>query len=161
MQALRSGDVKFLRRLIPTYKYNVHDRDTCGQTLLMYAVNESLATTQFAVNELKMDVNARDASGATPLILAAKNLELDKIKFLVAQGSRVNAQDKEGLTPIMYIAQAAQVNDSAPPNDAACYAAIKYLMAHGGRTDTKSKAGLSAIDFVKDKPFPDLVALVR
>jgi ankyrin repeat protein len=78
MQALRSDNMEFLRWLIPKYSYNIQDRDTSGQTLLMYAVNKSLATTRFVVNDLKMDVNASDASGVTPLILAARNLELDK-----------------------------------------------------------------------------------
>jgi ankyrin repeat protein len=161
MQALRSDDIAFLRWLIPTYQYNIQDHDSSGQTLLMYALNHSLATTQFVVNELKLDVNARDAAGVTPLMLATKNLDFAKIKFLVAKGGRVNVQDKEGLTPIMYLAQAAQFNDSGPPNDAACQDAIKYLMAHGGRIGIKDKSGLSAVDYVKDKPFPELIALLK
>jgi ankyrin repeat protein len=119
IQALQSDNIAFLRWLIPACEYNIQDRDTSGQTLLMYAVNKSLATTQFVVKDLKMDVNACDASGVTPLILIARTLELDKIRFLVENGSRVNVQNNEGLTPIIYIAQAARVNDSGPPNDAA------------------------------------------
>jgi hypothetical protein len=61
----------------------------------------------------------------------------------------------------MYLAQAAHENDSGAPNDAACYEAIDYLIKQGGRTDLTDKTGHSALDYVKDKPFPDLIALVK
>ncbi|MCB2377914.1 ankyrin repeat domain-containing protein [Hymenobacter sp. BT635] len=162
MQSIDSNNVDFLRWLILTFKYNIQDRDTSGHTLLMYTVgSREMETTAFVVNELKMDVNASDSKGVTPLMLAAAGVDLDKIKFLVEKGSRVNVQDQKGLTPIMYIAQHAQVGDSGPGNDVACYNAIKYLMEHGGRTDTKNKAGLRAVDYVSDKPFPELITLLR
>jgi ankyrin repeat protein len=53
MQALQSDNIAFLRWLIPACEYNIQDRDTSDQTLLIYAVNKSLATTQFVVKDLK------------------------------------------------------------------------------------------------------------
>lgn len=162
MNALRSNKVAFLRWLIPTYRYNVQARDSSGQTLLMYAITTSDATTtSFVMNDLKLDVNAQDNQGVTSLMLAAKNLELDKIKLLVEKGSRLNTQDQEGLTALMYVAAAAQTNDSGPDNEQACKEAVQYLVAHGGRTDLKSRTGWAAVDYVKDKPFPELIALLK
>jgi ankyrin repeat protein len=162
MHALRSNDVAFLRWLIPQYRYNVQDRDSSGQTLLMYAVqNQGMATTPYVVNELGLDVNARDHRGRTPLMFTAGSLELDKIRFLVEKGSQVNAQDQQGMTTIMHIAENVNFGDSSPPNDAQSYEAIKYLKSRGGRIDIRSKSGRLALDYLQDKPFPELIALLK
>lgn len=52
---------------------------------------------------LKADATARDArtlGGATPLHLAATNVDPAALKALIAAGANVNARDNEGLTPL-------------------------------------------------------------
>jgi ankyrin repeat protein len=162
MQALQSNEVGFLRWLQATYHYNLLERDTSGQTVLMYTINTSgMITTSFVLNELNQDIQARDGYSATPLLHAARGVKLDKIKLLVEKGSHVNAQDRAGTTPIMWVAKQARVNESGPDNDEACIKAIHYLMQHGGRTDIRDKTGRSAVDYVKGKPFPELIALLE
>jgi ankyrin repeat protein len=162
MRALHSDKVDFLRWFIPHYHYNILATDTSGQNLLLQAIKVSkMVTVQFLVNELKMDVNSRDARATTPLQLASSQLEMDKMRFLLEKGAQINAQDQDGYTPLMRVAQAAYIGDSTPSNEAACQEAMNYLLAHGARTDIRSKEGLAARDYVKDKPFPALQKLLK
>jgi ankyrin repeat protein len=162
MRALRSDKVDFLPWFISHYHYNILATDTSGQNLLLQAIRVSkLATIQFLVNELKMDVNCRDARAITPLQLASSQLDVDKIRFLLEKGAQINAQDQDGYTPLIRVAQAAYIGDSTPSNEEACQEAIHFLLAHGARTDIRSKEGFTALDYVKDKPFPNLQKLLK
>lgn len=162
MRALRSDKVDFLRWFISHYHYNILATDTSGQNLLLQAIKVSkMVTVQFLVNELKMDVNSRDARATTPLQLASSQLEVDKMRFLLEKGAQINAQDQDGYTPLMRVAQAAYIGDSTPSNEEACQEAMNYLLAQGARTDIRSKEGLAARDYVKDKPFPTLQKLLK
>ena len=62
-----------------------------------------------SVGELKFlillgaDVNARNTTGATPLMLAAaRNRDPDVIKALINAGADVNAKDNAGRTPLIW-----------------------------------------------------------
>lgn len=51
--------------------------------------------------ELGLDPNARDRSGATPLIWAALHGHLDVVRYLIDRGARVNEADACGWTALM------------------------------------------------------------
>jgi ankyrin repeat protein len=74
-----------------------------GRTALFYAAsqgNEALVSRLLAVNA---KVDARDASGATPLMAALRNpaTRWPTAKLLLDKGADINVADKHGRTPLM------------------------------------------------------------
>ena len=63
-----------------------------------YAPSGMLAAVKYLVEELHVDVNARDHEGNTPLHNAAARGDVDMIKYLVSKGADVMAVNREGKT---------------------------------------------------------------
>jgi hypothetical protein len=60
-------------------------------------------------------VNARDASGNTPLHCAIGYFELGVVEELLAHGADVNAEDSNGTTPLHILAAGVPPNPPSPP----------------------------------------------
>ena len=60
-------------------------------------------------------VNARDASGNTPLHCAIGYFELGVVEELLAHGADVNAEDSNGTTPLHILAAGVPPNPPPPP----------------------------------------------
>jgi uncharacterized protein len=65
-----------------------------------FAADGWLPTVRYLVEELGADVNARDASGATPLHNAAARGDNALIQYLVEHGADVMAVDRKGRTTV-------------------------------------------------------------
>ncbi len=73
-----------------------------GTSALMQAIkNGDNKTFNKLVNE-NIDVNEKDAKGATLLHYAALQLNKDMITALLTAGAKINTQDNEGRTPLHY-----------------------------------------------------------
>lgn len=76
-------------------------RDDNNKSILMYAVwigNDAAVTHLIAKGA---DVNAKDAEGITPLLLAIYKERTAIALRLIAAGSDVNASANDGMTPLM------------------------------------------------------------
>ncbi len=65
-----------------------------------YARTDDLEAIKRMVEVDGKDVNPRDASGNTPLHVAAKHGNTRVIEYLASKGADMNAQEKEGRTPL-------------------------------------------------------------
>ena len=91
-QMFQSGDFDF-----KTYGYR-------GVTVLHYAVFMNDLERVKLLIEKGADVNVRDNSDITPLIVAADNNNFELVKFFVENGAEVNVQDEDGFTAVFYAA---------------------------------------------------------
>jgi ankyrin repeat protein len=77
----------------------------------------------------KAEVNTKDASGWTPLHVAAAHNDLETVRSLLARGARLNATDHQGHSPLKWAretgsrdvftylkSQGAKEFDSSTPN---------------------------------------------
>jgi ankyrin repeat protein len=89
----------------------------------------------------KANVNAADAGGETPLIMAAGNSEGELINLLLNAGAKasVNAKDKMGRTALIYAAGAYRPSS---------FATINTLIANGAKVNESDEAGVTALMLV-------------
>ncbi len=133
------------------------------------------------------DVNCRDDSGATPLMIAAHAGSLPLVAQLLEQGADVNLGDEQGWAPLMKsvynfemkhghaeVTQAlidAGANIEAPIGYgvrplmlAAGYgetAVVEALLEAGAEVTARNEGGLTALMMVKQKHYVDVINLLH
>lgn len=133
------------------------------------------------------DANARDEFGATALMLAAHNGQLELVEALLAHGAEVDAKDELGWTALMkacynadldrgfaeiitrLVAAGADANNKIgygirPLMLAAGYgeaAVCEALLAGGADVLARNDGGLTALMMVKDKFYVDVINLLH
>jgi ankyrin repeat protein len=129
--AIRNGDrpalVSHLREGAPV---NVRAHD--GTTPLMLAAVYGAPETVRLLLEAGANPNAVSNGGASPLLLAAGNLE--KIRLLVDHGADVNARSSTGNTPLVAAA--------AHPDN---LDAVQFLLEKGANLDSVNNNNVSAL----------------
>src|SRR5579859_3670811 len=95
---IRAGDTDGLRRAAG----NPNVVSSLGEAPLHYAATFGSVDSVRVLLERGADPNARNRSGATPLISGAYNFE--KARLLVEKGADVNAHSQNGVTPLMVAA---------------------------------------------------------
>ena len=124
---------------------------------------------------------APQASGATPLIVAATNGRIDVVQGLINQGANVNAVDADGYSPLMWACfrgheevggllcdAGADVNlASQAGNTALIYAAytnlailVKRMLALGASPQHNNNKGLIAADVASQQGHASLAAVL-
>lgn len=124
------------------------------------------------------DLNIRNASGETPLMMAALKGQLDLARQMIERGADVN---QPGWAPLHYAAtngspamvtllleqhafvDAESPNGSTPLMMAAQYGsaeAVKLLLEAGAQPQQKNQQGLNALDFARRGGRPDAVELI-
>ena len=144
-------------------------RDAKGQTALVMAMREeNLKVAEALLASPGIDVDAANAAGETPLMLAAIKGRLDWCRRLLDRGARV---ERPGWTPLHYAAsgpdakvvtlfldrganvEAESPNRSTPLMMAARYGtedSVKVLLDRGADLSRRNELGLSAADFARD-----------
>lgn len=79
------------------------------------------------------DVNAEDANGASPLLLAAYRGQTDTARHLLDRGADVNWGNKNGYTPLMVAAREGYTDT------------VQLLLERGANINAVCKDGLSAL----------------
>jgi uncharacterized protein len=73
-----------------------------NDALLRAAAAGNGDTVKSLLTATDIDVNVRDETGATPLILAARNGHDGVVKTLLIARAEINAKDNQGKTAMMY-----------------------------------------------------------
>jgi ankyrin repeat protein len=102
-RAIRADDLGALQKLASSPEA-ANTPDRLKATPLHYAAIYGSSRAVSILLSAGADPNARNESGATPLIYAAWSLE--KTRLLVAKGAQVNCVQNGGITPLMVAASA-------------------------------------------------------
>lgn len=126
----------------------------------------------------RTDVSATNASGESPLMMAALRGNQEFVDLLIKRDAAVN---KEGWAPLHYAATTGQAaimktlldrhafinaqspNDTTPLMMAAMYGtadAVKLLLAEGADVRMRNQQGMTALDFAKRANRPDAIELL-
>ncbi|MET0543334.1 MAG: ankyrin repeat domain-containing protein [Variovorax sp.] len=166
-RAVRSDNASGVRELIER-GFDPNTRDEKGQTGLLIALREpSPRVIQVLIDSPKTNVEARNASDESPLMMAAIKGQQDIVLKLIARDADIN---KPGWTPLHYAASSGQVaimkilldkyafidaqspNGTTPLMMAAMYGSsdsVKLLLEEGADTTMKNQQGMTAVDFAK------------
>ena len=143
-QAIRSGDLDALRRLSAN---PVNVRDRLDTTPLHYAALYGNAESVRILLDHGADVNARNKSGATPLVYGAYNF--DKARLLVEKGADVNAQSTADMTPLLV---AVSVHGNS--------ATVRYLIEKGADVKAIGPLGSDALQTAAFKGDVEMLRLL-
>ena len=178
-RAIKRDDGSTIQQLL-NRGFDANTPDPQGVTGLMMALQEpSPKASQVLINWSKTDLNALNASGESPLMMAAIKGEFDLAQKLIAKDAAVN---KTGWTPLHYAATAGDLkmisllleqhafidaespNRSTPLMLASMYGspdAVRLLLTEGADPRVKNQQGLSAIEFADQADRPDIAELIR
>jgi ankyrin repeat protein len=176
--AVKNDDTQTVQQLLAR-GFDANTLDPKGQNGLIMAIREpSLKSANLLIDSPKVDLNALNRSGESPLMLAALNGQLDIAAKLIKKGADVN---KTGWTPLHYAATKGQVeviklllenyayidaespNGSTPLMMASMYGspqAVKLLLDEGADPLLKNQIGLTALQFAQRGNRPDSVELL-
>jgi hypothetical protein len=166
-QAVNRDDDRTVAQLLAK-GFDPNARDPNGQTALTLALRDGSPRVAEALWASRaLDVNATNASGETPLMMAALRGELDWARRLLERGAKVS---QDGWSPIHYAATGPQStvvallldrgapidakspNGSTPLMMAARYGAeanVDLLLARGADAKRRNDLDLDAADFAR------------
>ena len=176
--AIKSDDAVKIRQLLAR-GFDANSPNPQGQYGLILAIREpSLKAASALIDAPKINLNAANDLGETPLMLAALKGHLDLVKKLAAKGANVN---KTGWTPLHYAASnghtdviklllenyayidAESPNGSTPLMMASMYGnpqSVKMLLDEGADPLLKNQIGLTALQFAQRANRPDSAELL-
>lgn len=165
--AVRTGDARTVRQLVER-GFDPNSRDPQGQTALHLAFrDQSTAIVEALWSVPSLDVDALNAHGETPLMMAALKGEFEWVKRLLARGAKVH---QAGWSPLHYAAtgpeaqivallldrgavvDAESPNRSTPLMMASQYgteASVDLLLARGADARRRNDLGLDATEFAR------------
>ena len=169
-QAIKRDDARVVQTLLQR-GFDVNTRDPKGLHGLFLAVrDESFKTAVVLAAWPKVEVETRNATDESPLMMASLRGQTAVVQLLIEKGADVN---KPGWAPLHYAAtkghlevmnlllehhayiDASSPNESTPLMMAALYgtpAAVKLLLEAGADPTIKNALGLTALDFaLRDK----------
>ena len=121
-----------------------HQRTSHGISALHKVARcRNLEVVRYLVEELRLDVNAKDPLGWTPLYLAALNDCTETARCLLEHGADVNARTRDGSTPLM--AAAKEILEDGQHSEL-----VKLLLDAGAEVDPRDKDGRTALFYAID-----------
>lgn len=93
LSAVKSANIEEIKKLILAYKINY--KDALGDTLLHIALKtNSTLVINFLLDQIGVDLDAKNVLGQTPLHIAAMNGQLDNLKLLISKGANPKDTDR-------------------------------------------------------------------
>ena len=128
----------------------VNTRDvTSGETALhLVTQRRDLTWMQFLLAK-GANVNARDARGATPLVVACNLNFAEGVDLLVGRGARVDESNMSGETPLITAVHNRNI------------ALMRILLKAGANPDRADNSGRTARDYAKLAGNPALVTVIE
>jgi ankyrin repeat protein len=177
-KAIKIDDSTAVQQLLAR-GFDANTIDQTGQTGLFIAIREpSPKVARVLIDSPKIDLNALNTQGESPLMLAALKGQLELAERMVKKGADVN---KTGWTPLHYAATTGQLqlikllienhayidaespNGSTPLMLASMYGtpeAVKLLLDEGADPTLKNQQGLTAVQFAQRASRPDAAELI-
>lgn len=165
--AIKNDQVAAIQQLLAR-GFDVNTVDPQGHHGLALAIREpSLKVAMVLIDAPQIDLNALNAQGESPLMLAALKGQLELADKMVKKGADVN---KPGWTPLHYAASSGHLpvirlllenhayidaespNGSTPLMMASMYgspAAVKLLLDEGADALLKNQQGITALQFAE------------
>lgn len=121
---------------------------TSGETALhLVTQRRDLTWMSFLIGK-GANVNARDAKGVTPLVIASNLNFLEGVELLVGQGARIDESNNSGETPLI----TATHNRNIP--------LMRVLLKAGADPDRADNSGRTARDYAKLTGNPALLGVI-
>jgi ankyrin repeat protein len=165
--ALKNDHVAVVRELLEQ-GFDPNARDPRGQPGLDVAISaESPKVVRVLLEQPKIDVNALNAAGESPLMLAAVKGDMPDTLLLLARGARVNQNGWSALhyavvgpsldVALLLIERGAALDAPAPNGTTPLMMAAQYgsedcvtlLLQRGADPQRRNLNGLSVVDFAK------------
>jgi ankyrin repeat protein len=168
--AVKRDDVPTIRQLVQR-GFDLNTRSPEGDHALFLALRDQAPqVAEYLIGQPTVDVEARNAQGESPLMMAAIKGHLEAARRLIARNAEVN---KPGWTPLHYAASdpgesstamvrlllehhayidAESPNKTTPLMMAAHYGTpgvVKLLLEEGADPLIRNQLGLTAIDFAQ------------
>ena len=128
---------------------NTRDVSTGESGLHIVTARRDLTWMQFLVSH-GANVNARDAKGTTPLVLASNLGFIDGVDYLITSGAKVDEPNNTGETPLITAVHRRDL------------AMVRVLLKAGANADRPDNSGRSARDYAlldgKDSPVASEIA---
>lgn len=150
VRAAQQDDLDELSSLLASHK-NVNVRDPAtNSTALEFAVQHGNREMVQVLLWAKADVNAKNGSGQTVLMLLTENVTPDIVWDLINAGAKVHLKDNDGDTAL---SEAARINNTE---------ALKVLLDAGARVSTTNDDGETPLMIASDRGLVNNVrALLR
>ncbi|HLN99435.1 MAG TPA: ankyrin repeat domain-containing protein [Pyrinomonadaceae bacterium] len=144
VRAAQEDNLEALTALIAGRDVNVRDKQS-NTTALEHAVRNANREMVQLLLSAGADVNAKNESGETVLMLLDADATTDLVWDLINAGAAVNARDNENYTPLMRVASANNLE------------ALKTLIDAGSEVNTKNEAGQTALMLAASEGFVNIV----
>jgi hypothetical protein len=95
-----------------------------------------------------LDINAKDAEGKTPLMIAAASGNVEIVKFLLDRDADINITEKEGNTALMMASYSGNVET------------VKLLLGRGADINITEKEGKTALAFARESGQTDAAKML-
>lgn len=106
---------------------------------------QSKTTATQPAEPLPADVNAKDSSGQTPLMLAAKRGDANRVRALIAAHASLDSHDNDGQTALFLAAGSNQTPEITSSGLKGCLDCLKQLIAAGADVNASDDNGTTPL----------------
>jgi ankyrin repeat protein len=147
--AIKAQNPRAIRKLLQDgANPNTLDRESTPAIVLAASFQRPLQMLR-ALLRAGADANATDQQGNAPLIILARDEDLDCVKELIKHGADVNAKNIDGDTPFTNSATWGAVK------------VVRYLLSHSADPMLRDGAGLTALDLAGQHGHKHIAELLR